>query len=749
MKKTFSLLLVLFCSLTLWAEKFEYNEIFYNTISDSTAEVHFQAWWGFSGYQRDTIAIPPTVDYNGRTYRVVGIVQSAFFDFTSLITVSIPNTVTTIGISAFTNCTNLSKVLIPSSVQTIGSAAFAYCTSLKEVTCLAPIPPTCGELVLNDYEMFYGVDVSNVLLYVPVESIDLYKKAEYWKDFKIVPYYSSEECYEYQHVNMSVRVFGKSSIIFDLSNNGTIDPPYVDSIWIVNTDQEPLRKLYAQSRDTIDISFLEERGTYILRVYIDGCIKSRTFVYRNVQNKWSDTWCDTWNVFVENGSVYPPHEETYRYQLVKDIVIGEHTYTAVVSKAINDAHDAPRYVAAVRFTDDRKVYIYYDNAEYLLYDFNVQEGDELEVFAGINNYTSDIKTYKCTVTSIEQYACVGCPAAITLEVHNHPDDFREFYRQTQWIEGVGDINGFLNGINHYVEMDGGGSEYLLCAYKGDELKYTGDLYEEYGCGDDAEQTPEDLFPTLWGLQRTACSEYTDCEENVTYLMQFDEIKEINGKLYLKCGGVFLREEDNKVLIYSFPYEKDLVLYDWTLEIGDTLQNLGIDPYSFPELEYAAIVDYIAYEDYDEEIGDFIIKKEPLGNKRVKDISTIRLLDGNEYKAWLFGYDWERGDYYIEGIGNANKYGGDYVDLAHPFAVPTCYYGERLVCVSRDGVLLYQIDDAEMERLGTDCLCDGYIDTSVETNTTPNGDTQKFIHNNHLLILRDGKTYNVMGMEVTK
>ena len=179
MKKTFSLLLVLFCSLTLWAEKFEYNEIFYNTINDSTAEVHFQTWWGFSGYQHDTIVIPPTVDYNGRTYRVVGIVQSAFIDFTSLTTVSIPNTVTTIGISAFANCTNLSKVLIPSSVQTIGSAAFAYCTSLKEVTCLAPIPPTCGELVLNDYEMFYGVDISNVLLYVPVESIDLYKKAEY------------------------------------------------------------------------------------------------------------------------------------------------------------------------------------------------------------------------------------------------------------------------------------------------------------------------------------------------------------------------------------------------------------------------------------------------------------------------------------------------------------------------------------------------------------------------------------------
>ena len=236
------------------------------------------------------------------------------------------------------------------------------------------------------------------------------------------------------------------------------------------------------------------------------------------QSSYKSQWCDTWNVFVKNVSVYPPHEETYRYQLAEDIVIGEHTYTAVVSKAINDALDAPHYVAAVRFTDDRKVYIYYDNAEYLLYDFNVQEGDELEVFAGINNYTSDIKTYKCTVTGVEQYACVGCPATITLEVHNHPDDFREFYRQTQWIEGVGDINGFLNGINGYINIPGNAAEYLLCAYQGDELKYTGDLYEEYGCGDNAELTPENLFPTLWGLQRTSCDEWFDgCEENKSYL----------------------------------------------------------------------------------------------------------------------------------------------------------------------------------------------------------------------------------------
>lgn len=197
------------------------------------------------------------------------------------------------------------------------------------------------------------------------------------------------------------------------------------------------------------------------------------------QSSYKSQWCDTWNVFVENGSVYPPHEETYRYQLAQDTVIGEHTYTAVVSKAINDALDAPHYVAAVRFTDDRKVYIYYDNAEYLLYDFNVQKGDELEVFAGINNYTTETKTYKCRVTSIEQYTCIGCPATITLHVQNN--DLTQVYRKTQWIEGVGDINGFLNGLNDYINIPGNAAEYLLCAYKEGVQVYISKYGEEFGC----------------------------------------------------------------------------------------------------------------------------------------------------------------------------------------------------------------------------------------------------------------------------
>ena len=414
-----------------------------------------------------------------------------------------------------------------------------------------------------------------------------------------------------------------------------------------------------------------------------------TFDIQPIQPSYKSQWCNEWNVMFSNGSVYPPSNMPYRYQLAKDTVIGEHTYTAVVQKEINDALDAPRYVAAVRFTDDRKVYIYYDNAEYLLYDFNVQEGDELEIFAGINNYRFGIKTYKCIVTGVEQYACIGCPATITLHVPNHPDDFTEIYRRTQWQEGVGDVySGFLNGVNGYVPVDGGGSVHLLCAYQGDELKYTGPLYEEYGCGDDAEQTPEDLFPTLWGLQRTSFTEYFDSghqPESEPVLLQAGNIKEIGGKLYLDFGQ-YLREENGKIYIYSELLQKDFVLYDFTLELGDTLTTLNWD-YNNPNSDGTiSVVDYAV--------------DCPIDTLIVTDISTITLLDGKEYKKWIFNHGYFG---YVESIGTLS---GLFYELSQScMVVPGCYMGDHLVCASRNGKLLYQMDDAEMERLGAECLCD--------------------------------------------
>ena len=112
----------------------------------------------------------------------------------------------------------------------------------------------------------------------------------------------SDPCAEYKHIKLAVAMFPRmSSMIFDLSNNGTIESPYVDSVWILSIEQEPVQKLYAQSGDTIDISFLEENKKYILSVYIDGCIKSRVFYHRVLPTD------------LENNTIYPLPKGNFFY----------------------------------------------------------------------------------------------------------------------------------------------------------------------------------------------------------------------------------------------------------------------------------------------------------------------------------------------------------------------------------------------------------------------------------------------------
>ena len=90
--------------------------------------------------------------------------------------VTIPNSVTSIGGSAFGDCTGLTSVVIGNSVTKIGEWAFLGCTGLTSITCEASTPPEC------ESDVFYKVDKS-IPLYVPEESVEAYKAADQWEDF--------------------------------------------------------------------------------------------------------------------------------------------------------------------------------------------------------------------------------------------------------------------------------------------------------------------------------------------------------------------------------------------------------------------------------------------------------------------------------------------------------------------------------------------------------------------------------------
>lgn len=107
---------------------------------------------------------------------VTSIGELAFCECSSLSSIKIPNSVTSIAAGVFGKCSGLNSVEIPSSITSIGYAAFYNCNELKYITCRSITPPILGS------DVFVNV-IKSIPLYVPAESIELYRAAEQWQDF--------------------------------------------------------------------------------------------------------------------------------------------------------------------------------------------------------------------------------------------------------------------------------------------------------------------------------------------------------------------------------------------------------------------------------------------------------------------------------------------------------------------------------------------------------------------------------------
>ena len=153
-----------------------------------------------SGHE-DNYSAAITIPEEFEGLRVTSIGQNAFYGCSNLTSVTIPQSVTSIGDgafgycgftefiipssitsigkSAFIDCRGLTSITIPASVTSLGDYAFYECTGITSVTVEWETP-----LALNaDNSPFFFIPMDNATLYVPEGTKAAYKAAAVWKDF--------------------------------------------------------------------------------------------------------------------------------------------------------------------------------------------------------------------------------------------------------------------------------------------------------------------------------------------------------------------------------------------------------------------------------------------------------------------------------------------------------------------------------------------------------------------------------------
>lgn len=118
--------------LTNWDWDTKTGATFTVTVAAATNKFSFDPTTGMiTGYNgTDTVVVIPS-KINGITVETIG---HTAFRYSSVTSVTIPDSVTFISDSAFAYCFNLTNISIPNSVTAIGSFAFEGCTKLESIT---------------------------------------------------------------------------------------------------------------------------------------------------------------------------------------------------------------------------------------------------------------------------------------------------------------------------------------------------------------------------------------------------------------------------------------------------------------------------------------------------------------------------------------------------------------------------------------------------------------------------------------
>lgn len=156
-RRTFFSVVLIFFALTGMAQTFTAGDLNYEVNPDGvsvTVTGHALDYEHANG----PLNIPESVSYEGVDYAVTNIGDAAFLYYFYLTSLSLPNSLLTIGNSAFAYCSGFTgDLIIPNSVVTIEESAFFTCYSFNGDLVLGNSVTTIGDYAFNSCDGLHGV----------------------------------------------------------------------------------------------------------------------------------------------------------------------------------------------------------------------------------------------------------------------------------------------------------------------------------------------------------------------------------------------------------------------------------------------------------------------------------------------------------------------------------------------------------------------------------------------------------------